>query len=58
MNARYLFLSTSLSIFLCGLMAGTNAVAQDEWPYYGGTQWGERHATLSRIGKHNKAGRE
>jgi alcohol dehydrogenase (cytochrome c) len=28
-----------------------STVAAIEWPYYGGTQWGERHAKLSSINK-------
>jgi len=39
-------LSTVLSI---------SAVAAAEWPYYGGTQWGERHVTLSNINTGNVA---
>jgi glucose dehydrogenase len=32
-----------------------SAVADTGWPYYGGTQWGERHATLSNINTGNVA---
>jgi len=31
------------------------AAAPAEWPYYGGTQWGERHAKLSTIEKNTVA---
>ncbi len=51
-NTRKLFLST---VMLFGLVITFSALAQDQWPYYGGTQWGERHAKLSKIGKHNVA---
>jgi len=27
--------------------AGFDAAAQEEWPYYGGTHWNERHATFT-----------
>ncbi len=34
---------------------GYSAVAQHEWPHYGGNQWNERHATVSQITKDNVA---
>jgi alcohol dehydrogenase (cytochrome c) len=36
-------------------LAATNAFAQDEWPHYGGNQWNERHAKLTKITKRNIA---
>ncbi len=35
---------------------GSDALAQEEWPYYGGTQWNERHATLTEINKQTVVG--
>jgi PQQ-dependent dehydrogenase (methanol/ethanol family) len=37
------------------LLSGTNAFAQDEWPHYGGNQWNERHAKLTKITRRNVA---
>ena len=45
----------SLATVPCALLIGSIARADDQWPYYGGTQWGERHAVLSKIGTHNVA---
>jgi hypothetical protein len=42
-------------VILVLTLAGSSALAQDQWPYYGGTQWGERHVKFSHIGKHNVA---
>jgi PQQ-dependent dehydrogenase (methanol/ethanol family) len=33
----------------------SDAFAQNEWPYYGGNQWNERHAELTKITKANVA---
>jgi alcohol dehydrogenase (cytochrome c) len=41
-------------VFFLTLIA-SSAFAKDQWPYYGGTQWGERHVKFSQIGKHNVA---
>ena len=45
---------TAVLIFLLPLV-GTNAFARGEWPYYGGNQWNERHAMLTKITKGNVA---
>jgi len=47
MKVRFIEL---LRIVMLTIVAG-NAMAQDQWPYYRGTQWGERHAKFSRIDK-------
>jgi len=36
-------------------LVGTNAFAQDDWPHYGGNQWNERHANLTKITKRSVA---
>ena len=55
MNLRNTFLGTTLSFALCGcgpqVQVGSDAVAQDGWPHYGGNQGHERHATLTKITK-------
>ena len=39
-----------------GLLVATQGVAQDtDWQYYGGNQWGERHAQLTQITTRNVA---
>jgi hypothetical protein len=48
-------LPISLLIALILLLTSSGAYSQDQWPYYGGTQWGERHVKFSQIGKHNVA---
>jgi hypothetical protein len=40
-NKKY-WLATLLLV-----VAGSGYAADSEWPYYGGTHWNERHATLS-----------
>jgi len=55
MNIRHIFVSTTMSLVLCGLLIGSSALAQDEWPHYGGNQWHERHAALTKITKGNVA---
>jgi PQQ-dependent dehydrogenase (methanol/ethanol family) len=49
------FRAGALIFSLC--ISGSNALlaADKDWPYYGGTQWGERHANLSKIKTHNVA---
>jgi len=43
-------------IVATGLFLTTQVSAQDtDWPHYGGTQWNERHATLTKITKRNVA---
>jgi alcohol dehydrogenase (cytochrome c) len=49
MNRRKLFLSTVISLLLCGLLIGTSSSAQDGWPYYGGGQGHERHVEFTNI---------
>jgi hypothetical protein len=44
------FSFTAILIILFGLLASSSAFAQDEWPYYGGNQWGERHDTFTHNG--------
>ncbi len=56
MNIRNIVPSTTISlVLLCGLLVGTSASAEDGWPYYGGTQWHERHATFTKINKNSVA---
>jgi hypothetical protein len=42
-NKKY-WLATLLLV-----VAGSGYAADSEWPYYGGTHWNERHATLTEI---------
>jgi glucose dehydrogenase len=44
MSIRSILVSAAISLVLFG-----SAVAQDQWPYYGGNQWHERHAKLTQI---------
>jgi PQQ-dependent dehydrogenase (methanol/ethanol family) len=46
---------SALSLAMLSTVLSIAAVAAAEWPYYGGTQWGERHATLSNINRGNVA---
>jgi PQQ-dependent dehydrogenase (methanol/ethanol family) len=39
----------------CWLLAACNAAAENQWPHYGGNQWNERHAELTKITKANVA---
>jgi alcohol dehydrogenase (cytochrome c) len=55
MNPHNRFSHTPLLLVLCGLLASSFAFAQDEWPYYGGNQGGERHATFTHIDKSSVA---
>jgi glucose dehydrogenase len=48
-------LPISLLIALILALTSSGAYSQDQWPYYGGTQWGERHVKFSQIGRHNVA---
>ena len=49
MNRRNIVPSTTISLVLCGLLVGSSAFARDGWPYYGGNQGHERHATFTEI---------
>jgi PQQ-dependent dehydrogenase (methanol/ethanol family) len=49
MNTRNVILHTTISMVMWSMLVGSSALAQDQWRYYGGTQWGERHAKLSKI---------
>ena len=55
MNIHNIFVSTALSLFMCGPLVGTSASAEDGWPYYGGNQWHERHAKFTKINKSSVA---
>jgi glucose dehydrogenase len=46
---------SALSLAMLSAVLSISAVADTGWPYYGGTQWGERHATLSNINTGNVA---
>jgi len=46
---------SALSFAMLSTVLSISAVADTGWPYYGGNQWGERHATLSNINTGNVA---
>ena len=48
-------LPISLFIALILVLTSSGLYSQDQWLYYGGTQWGERHVTLSNINTGNVA---
>lgn len=52
-NKTFHVASVALAV---GLFLTTQVIAQDtDWRFYGGNQWNERHATLTKITKGNVA---